>query len=98
MKVLEALSNPYRLKIVGLLSEERKFVSQLAKELNISRPLLYLHLKKLEEVKLIEGSYEISANGKTKRYFELNSFHIPLDERFISRYTSSLTVKRKTDS
>ena len=43
--VLEALSNPYRLKIIAILKNEKKYVSQLARELGISRPLLYLHLQ-----------------------------------------------------
>jgi AraC-like DNA-binding protein len=48
IKILEALANPHRLKIIALLKGRRIHVSQLAREAKISRPLLYMHLKRLE--------------------------------------------------
>ena len=42
---LEALSNPHRMRIISILSTGKQYVSQLARELSISRPLLYLHLQ-----------------------------------------------------
>ncbi|QKS70093.1 helix-turn-helix transcriptional regulator [Paenalkalicoccus suaedae] len=95
LKVLEALSNPYRLKIIAVLKQEKQYVSQLARELGISRPLLYLHLQKLEEVDLIKGHHEISDSGKAMKYFELNSFHIALNEDLIAHTAESLTMKKK---
>ncbi|MGE7624374.1 ArsR/SmtB family transcription factor [Viridibacillus sp. NPDC096237] len=59
-KILEALSNPHRLKIIGVFSESKQYVGQLARDLGISRPLLYLHIQKLEEVGLISSYMEIS--------------------------------------
>ena len=49
-----ALSHPIRIRIIAILSKGEKFVSELAKELNISRPLLYLHLNKLEKAGIVE--------------------------------------------
>ncbi|GAE29645.1 ArsR/SmtB family transcription factor [Alkalihalobacillus hemicellulosilyticus] len=97
LNVLEALSNPYRLKIISILFNKRTYVSQLARELAISRPLLYLHLKKLEEAGLVTGQHEVATDGKTMKYYELNTFHIPLDEQFITQMSSSLTVKPKKE-
>lgn len=97
LKVLEALSNPYRLKIIAVLYEERQYVSQLARELGISRPLLYLHLQKLEDVNLVTGQLEVSENGKAMKYFELNPFMLTLNEQLISDLSKTLTLKRNNN-
>ena len=75
-KLFDALSNPMRIKIAGILAQERKYVSELAKLMQISRPLLYMHLKKLEEAALVMSNYEISDSGKTMKYYELKSFSV----------------------
>jgi ArsR family transcriptional regulator len=97
LKILEALSNPYRLKIIGILHKEKKYVSQLARELGISRPLLYLHIQKLEDAKLISGYHEISNDGKAMKYYEINSFCIELNEELIAQTVSSLTIKNRKE-
>lgn len=97
LKVLEALSNPYRLTIIAKLHQEKKYVSQLARELGISRPLLYLHLQRLEDAKLVNGYHEISDNGKAMKYYEINPFSIKLNEDLIAQAASSLTVKNKQE-
>jgi len=52
--MLAALANPHRMRIIGLLaSDGRNYVSQLAREVGISRPLLHLHLTKLEDAGLV---------------------------------------------
>jgi predicted transcriptional regulator len=97
LELLEALSNPYRLKIIAILHKEKKYVSQLARELGISRPLLYLHLQKLEDAKLINGYHEVSENGKAMKFYELNSFSIMLNEDLIAKTASSLTMKNRKE-
>lgn len=92
---LEALSNPHRLKIIAVLAEGRQYVSELARELGMSRPLLYLHLQKLEEAKLVSSSMEILESGKTAKYYMLNSFHLEINEGIISNLASTLTLKKK---
>ena len=93
LTILEALSNPYRLRIVAILYREELYVSQLSRELGISRPLLYFHLQKLEEAQLIEGRLELSPNGKAMKYYKLNSFDITLNALLIAELTSSLNIK-----
>lgn len=97
LKVLEALSNPYRLKILAVLYKERQYVSQLARQLGISRPLLYLHLQKLEDAELIKGHHEISEDGKAMKYFELIPFSLPIDESLIASVAESVTIKKKKE-
>lgn len=93
--VLEALSNPYRLKIISILADERKYVSQLAREMGISRPLLYLHLQKLEEANLVSSVMKISENGKAMKFYMLIPFHFEMNETLIQQLAPSLTMKKK---
>lgn len=97
LKVLGALSNPYRLKIIAILHEEKQYVSQLARELGISRPLLYLHLQKLEDAELIIGTHEISDSGKAMKYYELNSFSITLNADLIAQIASDIITKNRKE-
>ncbi|WP_407272872.1 ArsR/SmtB family transcription factor [Radiobacillus sp. PE A8.2] len=97
LKILEALSNPYRLKVISILHNERQYVSQLARELGISRPLLYLHLQKLEDADLIKGNHEISSDGKAMKYYEVNSFTLELSEQLIADLASSVTIKKRKE-
>ncbi len=83
LKSLEALANPHRLKIIAILATGRQYVSELARNLEISRPLLYLHLQKLEEVNLVKSNLEISTSGKALKFYELSSFQIQLDKNVI---------------
>ena len=64
MRVLATLANPHRLRVVAALAGERNYVSSLARDLGISRPLLQVHLRKLEAAGLVSASVEVSADGK----------------------------------
>ena len=64
LAMLSALANPHRLRIVAALTRDgRNYVSQLAREVGISRPLLHLHLQKLEEAGLVTSKLELSSDG-----------------------------------
>lgn len=85
LAVLAALENPHRLRIITVLHRNgRNYVSQLARELNISRPLLHLHLQKLEEAKLVTSQLELSADGKALKYFEVADFQLLLSPAAIT--------------
>ncbi len=74
--MLSALNHPLRLQVIAALRTERKYVSELARELGISRPLLYLHLERLERAGLVTGSLELSAEGKAIKWFSLVPFEL----------------------
>ena len=78
MSVLTAVANPLRLRIVAELSGGRVHVSELARRLGISRPLLYMHLDRLEKAELITGQLELSDDGKAMKYFALVPFELRL--------------------
>ena len=94
---LAALSSPHRLRIVAALATSgRNYVSQMARDLGLSRPLLHLHLQKLEEAGLVTSKLELSADVKALNYFEVADFLIELSPAAIAQAAASLT--NPTDS
>jgi DNA-binding transcriptional ArsR family regulator len=91
--ILSALANPQRLRILAALSERQVYVSELARELQISRPLLHMHLNRLEAAGLISGRHEISADGKALRFFEVVKFEEQLTPQRISEAVKTLTLE-----
>jgi len=92
--MLAALDNPHRLRIIAALtSGGRNYVSQLAREIGISRPLLHLHLQKLEEAGLVTSRLELSSDGKALNYFEVSNFGFELTPTAIAKAANSLTTK-----
>jgi DNA-binding transcriptional ArsR family regulator len=93
LATLAALSNPHRLRIIAALANGgRNYVSQLARELKISRPLLHLHLQKLAEAGLVRSQLEVSPEGKALNYFEVVSFDVELSPTAIALAAKSLTT------
>jgi ArsR family transcriptional regulator len=95
LKMLSALANPHRLRILAALSERRTYVSELARELTISRPLLHMHLQILEKAGLVVGHHEISAEGKALRYYEVTEFAELLTPKRISEAVTTLRLDTK---
>ena len=94
--MLSALANPHRLRIVAALQTGgRNYVSQLAREVGISRPLLHLHLQKLEEAGLVTSKLELSSDGKALNYFEVADFVYELTPVAIAKAAKSLTDSGK---
>jgi predicted transcriptional regulator len=85
VEALAALANPHRLQIITALVNETNYVSQLAREIGISRPLLIMHLKKLEDAGLVRSKLELSGDGKAMRYYEVVNFDIRLTPELISK-------------
>ncbi len=78
VEVLATLANPHRLRVVAALSHGRCYVSELARELSISRPLLQVHLKKLQSAGLVRSSLELRDDGKALNFYELVPFRFDL--------------------
>ena len=90
--MLSALANPHRLRIVAALATGgRNYVSQMARELGISRPLLHLHLQKLENAGLVRSELEVAEDGKARNYFTVEPFDIDLTPAAIAEAVQSLT-------
>src|SRR5690349_24133758 len=76
VEMLAALANPLRLRIVAQLATGRDYVSHLAREIGVSRPLLHMHLQRLEAAGLIVGSLELSDDGNAMKYYEVAAFEL----------------------
>ena len=82
--MLTAVANPLRLRVIAELSGGRVHVSELARRLGISRPLLYMHLDRLEKAGIVTGHLELSEDGKAMKYFELAPFELRLNADVIT--------------
>jgi len=94
-----ALSNRHRLSIIAALlsgKEKKKYtISELAMELEISRPLLYLHLQKLEEVGIVKGKTELGKGKRARRYYELCDFELCLNVEKVKEMLETEEKKEK---
>lgn len=97
LQMLTALANPHRLRILAALSERQSYVSELARELGIGRPLLHMHLQTLEKAGLVVGRHEVSANGKALRYYEVTDFAEELTPERITEATKTLSAESAHD-
>ncbi|MGW1818018.1 ArsR/SmtB family transcription factor [Streptomyces sp. NPDC002125] len=81
LALFAALGHTQRLRIIRELAGGRVHVSELARRLGLSRPLLYMHLQRLEAAGLITGLLELSQDGKALKFFELQPFdvHVTVD-------------------
>jgi len=97
---LTAMANPHRLRIIAELRRGRVHVSELARRLEMSRPLLYMHLDKLEKAGFVVGQLELSEDGKAMKYYELAPFEFRLtaDESATALETGLAGEAGTTDS
>ena len=94
LATLAALANPHRMRVVAALAGGgRNYVSRLAREIGISRPLLHLHLQKLEEAGLVTSKLELSQDGKALNYFEVTDFAFHLTPAAVADAAKTLTAK-----
>ncbi|MFJ8860106.1 ArsR/SmtB family transcription factor [Streptomyces sp. NPDC102451] len=70
------MGHAQRLRIIRELAGGRVHVSELARRLGLSRPLLYMHLQRLEAAGLVAGVLELSQDGKALKFFELQPFEV----------------------
>ncbi|CAL9573001.1 hypothetical protein SUDANB121_04906 [Nocardiopsis dassonvillei] len=95
VELFAALANPVRLRIIATLRDGRDYVSNLARVIGVSRPLLHMHLQRLEAAGLVVGSLELSEDGKAMKYFELAALDLRLTPELIATAAASLTDKEK---
>lgn len=83
LTLLAAVGHAQRLRAIAGLADGRMYVSELARQLGMSRPLLYMHLERLEKAGLVVGQLELSDDGKALKYFELAPFELRLNVQTI---------------
>lgn len=91
LAALSALANPHRLRVIAALAVKPTYVSLLARELGIGRPLLHMHLQRLESAGLVTSRLELGDDGKAMRYFEVTPFVFGLTPGSIARAVETLS-------
>ena len=76
----EAISHPVRLKLLYLLSERERYIYDLAKDLDLSRQVIQLHLKRLEKAGFVESDLRLEDNdNRAKKFYKLKEFDVEFD-------------------
>ena len=88
--VITALDHPLRLQVIAALRQGRRYVSALARELSISRPLLYMHLDRLEKAGLVSSSLELGDDGKAMKWYELRPFELRITADIVAEVVAAL--------
>jgi predicted transcriptional regulator len=92
VQLLATLANPHRMRVVAALAQDRNYVSELARDLGISRALLQVHLRKLEAAGLVSASIEVSVDGKAMKFYEVTPFSVKLTPETIKTAARTLTA------
>jgi predicted transcriptional regulator len=96
---LQALANPHRLRILASLHRQgRNYVSRMAREAGISRPLMHLHLQRLERAGLVRSELELSPDGKALNFYEVAPFALTLTQDVIAKAASTLSDSKDKES
>jgi predicted transcriptional regulator len=98
LQVLATLANPHRLRVVAALAAERTYVSQLARELEISRALLQVHLRKLQAAGLVSADIEVSQDGKAMKFYNVTPFALQLTPQTITAAARTLHANNDLDA
>jgi predicted transcriptional regulator len=91
VRMLAALANPHRLRILAVLARGSQYVSQLAREVRLSRPLVHMHLQRLEAAGLVSGRLELSEDGKAMKFFEVKPFVLRITPDLITDVVQTLS-------
>ena len=79
VEIGEALSHPVRLKLLYLLSEKERYVYELSKDLDLSRQVVILHLKRLEKAGFVESDLRLEDDDmRAKKFFKLKDFEVSI--------------------
>lgn len=92
VRLLAALASPQRLRIVATLASGPRHVSDLAREVRLSRPLVHAHLGRLTAAGLVSSRLLLSEEGKAMRMVEVTPFVLRLTPEVIADVARTLTA------
>ncbi|MCP2370184.1 DNA-binding transcriptional ArsR family regulator [Agromyces terreus] len=78
------MASPQRISVLNELRDGRLHLSELARRVEMSRALLYMHLAKLEAAGFVSTSLELSPDGTALKFVSLEPFSIHVDIDIIS--------------
>ncbi|MBE6494415.1 MAG: ArsR family transcriptional regulator [Methanosphaera stadtmanae] len=70
--VLDVIGCKTRRDILALLTKEPRFVSQLSQQLDVGQKAIIGHLKAMEELGLINPTYQKIERGRPRKYYEIS--------------------------
>lgn len=70
-KILQIVGNETRRKILTLLAKEPRYISEIAKILEVTQPAILKHLSILEKAGLIESFWKDSPVGAARKYYRI---------------------------
>ena len=76
---LTAIASPQRMRILSTIASAPLHVSEIARRVEMSRALLYMHLAKLEEAGFVTGHHELTEDGKALKFFTAVQFSSTID-------------------
>lgn len=94
-RLLGALANPHRMRIVATLVDNPVHVSELARQVRLSRPLVHMHLQRLQAAGLVKGTLELSDDGKAIKVFEVVPFVVELTPALVHAAAETLTTDER---
>ena len=82
---LSALGHPTRLKILMELTKGENYLSEIAKNVGISRALAKVHLKKIREAGLVESRIlTLEDEARALRFYKLLDFSINISNESLA--------------
>jgi len=72
-------------------------VSRLAREVGLSRPLVHMHLQRLEAAGLVTGTLELSDDGKALKYFEVVPFAVRLTPEGVAEAAKTIKDEKEEE-
>ena len=64
---------------------------QLARLIGMGRPLLHMHLQRLEAAGLVVGTLEVGEDGKSMKYYDVTPFLYELTPHVVAQAAATLT-------
>jgi DNA-binding transcriptional ArsR family regulator len=92
---LAAIASPQRMRIIHELLGQPLHVSELARRVEMSRALLYMHLRKLEDAGFVTSELRLSEDGKAINVYSSSNFSITLTPELIAAAVEELDSKEK---
>jgi predicted transcriptional regulator len=97
VRVFGALANRHRVRILGVLAGRPVHVSQIARDVGLSRPLVHMHLQRLEAAGLVTGHLELSDEGRALKLFQVTDFVLRLTPAVVADAARTLTPTSKEE-
>ena len=76
-QLVDAIGNKARLLILNSIVSQPKYISQIVRDTNLSRPAVCFHLGVLEHASIVSSNYQVlepphSPSGKAARFYSIN--------------------------